>query len=48
MGFFQDCPARSFINTTALHADKAVFHQVNAADTVFATQFIELGEQVGR
>ena len=36
----EDATAGGFIHAPALHADEAVFHQIHAADSVFATQFV--------
>ena len=43
----QDGAARGFIATTALHADIAVFHFVQAADAVLATQGVQVGQHLG-
>ena len=48
MGFLEDGAAGGFIDAAALHADVAVFHQIDPADAVAAADFIELGQQFGR
>ena len=48
VGAQQDGAARGFIAAAALHADVAVFHQVEAADAVLAAELVELGEQLVR
>ena len=37
----KDRSTRRFINATALHADEAVLHHVNAANAVLAADFVE-------
>jgi len=46
--FFENGAAGGLVDTTTLHTDKAVLHQIDAANAVFATQFVEFGKQVGR
>ena len=41
----QDSAARRLVHAARLHADEAVFHQVEPADAIGAAELIELGEQ---
>ena len=44
----QNCAAWSFINTTALHPDKAVFYNINTSDTVLTSQFVKVLHDLSR
>ncbi len=46
--FLEDGAARGLVDAAALHADEAVLEQVDPADAVFAAEFVQLGQQVGR
>ena len=41
----QDRAARRLVHTARFHADETVLHQIEAADTVGAAQFVQRGEQ---
>ena len=41
MGLHQDGAARSLVDPAALHSNKAVFDQINAADAVFTAEFVQ-------
>ena len=44
----EDGAARGFIDAPGFQAHVAVFHQVHPADAVFAAQFVQPGQEVGR
>ena len=44
----QDGAAGGFVDAAVFHAGKTVFDNVDAADSVFATQRVELAHQSGR
>ena len=44
----QDRAAWGFVNTARLHADETVFHDIQTADPIAPTHFIQLGQQGGR
>jgi hypothetical protein len=48
VGAQHDRAARSFVAAARLHADIAVLDQIETADAVLATQFVELGQNLGR
>ena len=41
VGKMQNRPARRLVDPAALHADKAVFHHVDAADAMLPTELVE-------
>ena len=45
VGRQQDRAARRFVDAARLHADEAVFHEVETTDAVIAAIFIELGKK---
>ena len=47
MGGEQDGAAGRLIDAARLHADKTVFHQIEAADAVGLAQRVQLGQQGG-
>ena len=47
MGPGVDLAAGCFVHAAALHSDEAVFDQIEPADAVLATQFVECGQQNG-
>ena len=48
MRVMEDRPARRLVNATRLHADKAVLHQVDAANTIVVAKLVELRQQGSR
>ena len=40
MGMIKDTSTGGFVNAAALHADHAVFHDINNTDAVFSAQLV--------